>query len=148
MGAQGARDVPRHRVAREDPREKTGRRLLAPASTDLRSFPHSSTRVLTDEQLFRSSRQFGSPLLGRALYSFRADGGGSIGYLLRDLDLDLERRRSPATTIKTSPRARSSKRADQAPEGLSAFHAARHKTAPMDYPRAVPVIPRGGGGGA
>ena len=91
VGAEGARDVPRHRVA---PRghARGGRRLGAAGSS--RRGSSSATlepkMVVNDEQLFRELKdRFGSPY-GFGVYFRGGMGAESIRDLLRDLDLDLE----------------------------------------------------------
>ena len=140
VGAEGARDVPRHRVApRGHPRG--GCRLGQRLEQTWQLFRDLEPKmVVNDEQLFRELKdRFGSPY-GFGVYFRGGMGAESIRDLLRDLDLDQEAA-SLRDTIKTS-KGQKQQRGDQAAEGRQRVHQVGEQ-ARVDDPRGRAGDPAG-----
>ena len=139
MGAEGARDVPRHRVAAERRprgRGRLGRRL----EKTWQLFQELEPKlVVNDEQIFRELKdRFGSPY-GFGVYFRGGMGAESIRELLKDLDLDAGGADSCARRSRPR-RARSRQRAIKRLKVVNAFITSENKPEWMVL-EAVPVIP-------
>ena len=140
VGAEGARDVPRHRVAPRGHARGAVDSVNRLEQTWQLFRELEPKKVVNDEQLFRELKdRFGSPY-GFGVYFRGGMGAESIRDLLRDLDLN-EESRTLRDTIRTS-KGQKQQRAIKRLKVASAFIKSENKPG-VDDPRGRPGDPAG-----
>ena len=139
MVAEGARDVPRHRVAAPDAREASEDSKQRLADTWDLFKELEPKQIIGDEQLFRELKDSFGSAYGFDVYFTGGMGAEAIRELLKDIDLDAEAALF-RETIKTS-KGQKRERAIKRLKVVNAFIKSENEPEWMVL-EAVPVIRR------